>query len=589
MKKRVLSAALIFIMLLSALPVFANSSSAIVGASFESNKLTPGTITAAVALANTADTVTFTLGYYTNDNILVKCASTSLQVSQGTIGTTRYLTLDTPDVVESGDYAKIIAYNAETLEPYAISAGDTIIYCNTTHVDTYQGLSERYYTLDSENGSIAVEKYTETNAAGRPVTRRRIIAADTGTSFRLKDMTNGEYAFEDADTPRYRLEYTEADGIRVYYYSAGSAKQRWILEEYNEGYALLNAEGGYLSIKDGAVTVQDEKYEWKLNFYGETPTSLMTSLDGFKLLSAEEQQRVLDICTSIGADAMPYAPNNDSFLDDCEAVFTKLYNGNYTAEEEKAQILSAVSNPAIGQLAESGFYYSLQSFPGGDAAITQSDPVKTTHVMWDLVEENGVIYSASEEHPYTGAPVNCYRIDVTYTTEDTTQNVAVYCVDPEFENVQTAISALGKFPYAYRQHIKTLYVYLSTTTATYNCGGEELFVRLTGTATETAMIKSFAHELGHSNDYTANGDVNNRESHWSQGAKWTQAVADDIATISTYGNSNSDEGFAEFARLYWLCYGNRDLQIGIKQLFPNRFASFQRMLTKIGCESEVLY
>ncbi|MBQ6795192.1 MAG: hypothetical protein IJO83_03490 [Clostridia bacterium] len=582
MKKKLLSLFLTVIMLFSALPVLADSQMPTLNAVFNDENITLGTISAEVSALDATDGVAFTIGYYSG-GAMVCCRSVTLNNGTQTI------TLDTPDIVKEGDFAKIIAYNPSTLEPYTITNGNPVIFCNQTKVATYSGMNERYYTLDSALGSLTVEKYTETNAMGKPVTRRRIIVSDNGTPFRLKDMTEGEYSFEYAETPRMRLEYTESDGLRVYYYSAGSAKQRWLLEEYNTGYAIRLSGGNYLAIKDGAVCMQDDKYEWALTFAGETPTTLMTSLDGFGLLTQKQQQRVMEICTSIGADAMPYAPNNDSFLDDCEAVFSRLYNGNYTPEEEKAQILSAVSTRVVGELAESGFYYSLPAFPGGDATITQSAPIKTTHVMWDLVEENGVIYSASEEHPYTGAPINCYLINVTYKTEDTTQTVKLYCVDPSFANVQTAINALGKFPYAYRQHIKNMYVYLSTTTSTYNCGGEELFVRLKGTATEQAMIKSFAHELGHSNDYMANGDVNNRSSHWNQGTKWQLAVEDDIATISNYGNSNSDEGFAEFARLYWLCYGNRDLEIGIKQLFPNRFASFQRMLTKIGCTGEILY
>lgn len=582
MKKKLLSLFLTVIMLFSALPVLAVSHMPTLTAAFNEENITLGTISAEVSALDATDSVAFTLGYY-SDGAMACCSSVTLNNGTQTI------TLDTPDIVKEGDFAKIIAYNPSTLEPYTITNGSPVIYCNQTKVATYSGMSERYYTLDSALGSLTVEKYTETNAMGKPVTRRRIIVSDNGTPFRLKDMTEGEYSFEYAETPRMRLEYTESEGLRVYYYSAGSAKQRWLLEEYNTGYAIRLSGANYLAIKDGAVCMQDDKYEWSLTFAGETPTTLMTSLDGFGLLTQKQQQRVMEICTSVGADAMPYAPNNDSFLDDCEAVFSRLYNGNYTPEEEKAQILSAVSTRVVGELAESGFYYALPAFPGGDATITQSAPIKTTHVMWDLVEENGVIYSASEEHPYTGAPINCYLINVTYKTEDTTQTVKLYCVDPSFANVQTAINALGKFPYAYRQHIKNMYVYLSTTTSTYNCGGEELFVRLKGTATEQAMIKSFAHELGHSNDYMANGDVNNRGSHWSQGTKWQLAVEDDIATISNYGNTNSDEGFAEFARLYWLCYGNRDLEIGIKQLFPNRFASFQRMLTKIGCTGEILY
>lgn len=589
MKKHFLSTVLALILLISSFPAYAEASQPVIGASFASAEITVGDIDATVAVANTDKEITFTLAYYRSDNTLVKCTSETFSVPEGQIGASFPISLTTPDDVLNGDYAKIMAYDKSTLEPFAVSAGTSVIFCNNTRVDSYKGLSERFYTLDSPDGSLCVEVYTEEGDTGKLVTKRRVVISSEGTSFRLKDMCDGEYSFEDSSVPRFRLECGDGGSVKVNYYSAGSASQRWILEEYNDGYALLSANGGYLAIKNGSPVVQDEKYEWQLTFRKESPFTLLTALDGFKLLSDSEQQRVIDICTSIGADALPFAPNSDSFLDKCEKTFSVILTGNYTPEEQKNMILTAISSKVTGQLAESGVYYSLSSFPGGDATITQSNPVKTKHIMWDLVEENGVIYSASTDHPYTGEAINCYCITVTYQTSDSEQTVNVYCVDPEFSNVQTAISALGKFPYAYRKNIKNLYVYRSSTTSTYNCGGEELFVRLTTTASETSMIKSFAHELGHSNDYMANGDVNNRSSHWSQGDKWTQAVNNDIVTVSTYGNSNSDEGFAEFARLYWLCYGNRDLEIGIKQLFPNRFASFQRMLKKIGCDDAILY
>lgn len=589
MKKYFLSILLAFVLLISSFPVYAADSQPVIGASFDSTEITVGEINATVAIANTDKEITFALAYYRSDNTLVDCTLASFSVPKGQIGANFPIALTTPDKILNGDYAKIMAYDKSTLAPYAISAGTTVIVCNTTRVDSYKGLSERFYTLDSPEGSLCVETYKEQGTSGNMVTKRKVVISDEGTTFRLKDMADGEYAFEDSSVTRLRLESADSNTLKVNYYSAGSASQRWILEQYNNGYALLSANGGYLAISNGSPVIQNEKYEWQLTFRKESPFTLITALDGFKLLSSAEQQRVIDICTSVGADALPFAPNSDSFLDKCEKTFSVILAGNYTPEEQKNMILTTISSKVTGQLAESGVYYSLSSFPGGDATITQSSPVKTKHVMWDLVEENGIIYSASTAHPYTGEAINCYRITVTYKTSDSKQTVNVYCVDPEFSNVQTAINALGKFPYAYRKNIKNLYVYLSTTTSTYNCGGEELFVRLSTTASETAMIKSFAHELGHSNDYMANGDVNNRSSHWSQGDKWTQAVSDDIVTISTYGNSNSDEGFAEFARLYWLCYGNRDLQIGIKQLFPNRFASFQRMLKKIGCADAILY
>lgn len=543
---------------------------------FSVSELTEGEISAVLKLDSAPEEVLFTIGYYLSDNTLHSLVTKT--VSDTSVQT---LSINIPKTVSFGDYAKVIVLNKRTLEPVTPQSSlKATIQCTKGLMNdpsvTYSGLSERYYTLSSPDGALSV--------SGRSVS-----LTDTPTPLRLKDMSDNEYAFEDYTQPRYRLEYTEDNGIRMYYYSAGADRQRWVIENKADGVALRHTSGGYLAAKDGAVTVQEDCYVWQMQFVGETPSTLITALDGFKIMTESEKQRVMDICTSVGADVFPSAvTNGKSFSDTIEAAFTSVYlnRNSLTAQEQKEKILDAVSSPVMGSLVD---YYTVPSFSGGDAVVTQSSPVKTKHVMWDLVEENGVIYSASEEHPYTGEAINCYRIDVTYKTADTEQNVALYCVDPTFSNVQTAITALGKFPYAFRKNIKTMYVYLSGNTSTYNCGGEELFVRLTGTANESSMIKGFAHELGHSNDYMANGNIDNRASHWSQGAKWAQAVIDDIATISTYGNTNSDEGFAEFSRLYWLSYGNRDLQIGIRQLYPNRFASFQRMLEKIGCDSDIIY
>ncbi len=579
MKKRILSLFISIVLILSVFPVMSSAAElkGQLGFATTETALNPGNMMAVCYLSSTpTDEVLFVAAYYLADGTLASFVSDTVTDKK-----LHKLTLTIPDTVSFGDYAKVIAFNKRTFEPVKPT---TIIsrelFCSKAILKdvetTYEGMNERYYTIESEDGSITISG-------------SELSVSETASPFRLKDMTEGEVAFEDYITPRYRLTYNADNGILLENYKVGDSTQRWILEEYNEGYSIALSDGGYLAIENGALTISDDKYQWSLNLRGETPFTIMTGLDGFKSMTSAEKTRVTEICTSVGIEVFPAMDSSGkSFLDTLEETFVSIYlnRDNLTAEEEKEQILSAVSEPVMGSLVG---YSPVPTFPGGDAVITQKAPAKTTHVMWDLVEENGVIYSASDAHPYTGAPINCYRIDVTYTTEDTTQNVAVYCVDPDFANVQTAINALGKFPYAYRQHIETMYVYLSGNTSSFNCGGKELFVRLTGVSDESGMIQGFAHELGHSNDYMANGDINNRASHWSQGTKWQSAVNDDIATISTYGNSNSDEGFAEFARLYWLSYGNRDLQIGIKQLYPNRFASFQRMLTKIGCEEDVLY
>ncbi len=577
MKKRILALFLILMLTVSCFSFTATAAATTVYASMSNNSLNEGTFTATVYMSGDKD-VKFVFGYYSKDNILLSCISTVLEPAEPSANTT--LSLDIPSSVQGSDYVKLIAFYPESLESVKVN-GTSIVYCTKPPVDIdtiYEGMSERYYTISSADGALSVSK-------------KVVSVAEEGTLFRLKDMAEGYVAFEDYTTPKYRLEYTEDSGVRAYFYSAGGAKQRWIMEEYNKGYTLENANGGYLAIKDGQVTVQDEKYEWAVEFAGETPFSMMTATDAFKLFTEEEQERIIEICTSVGADALPFAANNKSFLDDCEKVFSDLYyNNTYTPEEEKAKILEALSKPVMG----TGIVapnFETPTFPGGDAVITQSSPTKTKQVMWDLVEENGVIYSASAEHPYTGAAINCYRIDVTYKTAASTQSVKLYCVDPAFANVQNAITAFGKIPYEYRKNVKNMYVYYSSTDSTYNLGynptydGDELFVRLKGTATVEAMVESFVHELGHSLDYHANGYPGLSTQHWSQGAAWQSHIKADIVTVSGYGNSNLYENFAEFARLYWLCYSNRDYQIGIAQLYPNTFASYKRALNKIGVKA----
>lgn len=580
MKKRILSFIIVIAMLCSlhinALSATITTSGALYAAvALDASVLDEGTLTASVVTYNNTEPMRFTLGHYSKDNILLSCKSVVLEpttpFAQGTVS------LDIPSTVANGDYAKVVAMYTESMQTVALG-GISKIHCQKPSADAefvYDGMSERYYTISSPDGSLSVSK-------------RVVSVAEEGTRFRLKDMAEGYVAFEDYTTPKYRLEYTAESGVRMWFYNAGGSKQRWVMEEYNDGYALLNANGGYLAIKDGAPIIQEEKYEWSIDYAGETPFSLMTSTAAFKLFTEAQQQRIIDICTSIGADALPFAANDKSFLDDCEDVFTRLYNNNdITDEEKKNQILSAVSKPVMGNHIVSPDF-ATPTFPGGDATITQSSPTKTKQVMWDLVEENGVIYSASAEHPYTGEAINCYRIDVTYKTASTTQTVKLYCVDPNFANVSNAITAFGKIPYEYRKNVKNMYVYLSTTDGTYNLGynsaylGDELFVRLTGTATVEAMVESFVHELGHSLDYHANGNPSNASSHWSQGSAWQTHIKNDIVTVSGYGNSNFYENFAEFARLYWLCYSNRDYQIGIAQLYPNTFASYKRALARIG-------
>lgn len=536
---------------------------------FNQESLTAGELTAACAVVESfSDDLFISLNFYRSDGLIEDFVVQRVTPSQSRdyYISQLSLTLTIPDDVSDGDYIKVVIISAETLEPATFTNDNTLSACEVR----YDGLSERYYTLDSPDGSIALTSLTGS-------ANRDLIVADEGSVFRLKDMGEGEYAFENGDKSSDRLKQNTDTSPRMGVYLPGSATQRWLLAEYDGGYSIQSVSNSkYIAIADGEVILSEEPYAFTLTLCGETPFSLATALDGFALLTEAQQTRYVEIFTSVGASVFPDAGNQTTFLSRSETELTTLYSekDSLTAEEQRDQLLEIMSSP---------IYYSsttsytcdirnIPTLPDTDVTITQSDPVATQHEIWDLCS--------------SGETVDCYLIAVTYTTDDSTQTVSVYTPDTTFGNVQNAIEALGRFPYAYRQYIKNMYVYQSDGN-TYNCGGEEMFVRLSQAVSVDSIARGFAHELGHSLDMMANGNVSDTTTHWCQGSKWQSCVADDIATISVYGNSNYYEGIAEFSRLYLSSYDNRDRMLGMEQLFPNQLASFNRLLTKVG--ASVLY
>ncbi len=539
--------------------------------SFNQSSLSAGELTATFAVAASgSDNVIMSVNYYRSDGTLesFNAQNVTPALTSGYYISQASLSLAIPDDIAFGDYVKAIVISAETLQP-ATYLSDNTLYC-TMGLDpdvTYDGLVDRYYTLDSPDGSIALTSLTGS-------ANRDLIVAEEGSIFRLKDMGEGEYAFENGEKYTDRLKQNDETTPRMGVYIPSSATQRWLLDEYEDGYSIQSVSNStYLAIVDGEVVLSDTPYAFTLTLRGDTPFSLATALDGFALLTEAQQTRYVEIFTSVGASVFPYAENGStSFLARSEAALTTLYaeKDSMTAEEQRDKLLEIMSKP---------LYYSSSStltcdvkdiptLPDTDVTITQADPVQTTHYIWDL------------------GTVSCYLIKVTYTTSTTSQTVSVYTTDPDYGNVQNSIEALGNFPYFYRQYIKNMYVYESNNN-TYNCGGEELFVLVSWVVDVEGITRGFAHELGHSLDMMANGNLSNSSTHWCQGSKWQSCVADDIVTISGYGNSNYYEGIAEFSRLYMASYNDRDRMLGMEQLFPNQLASFNRLLTKVG--GPVLY
>lgn len=527
---------------------------------FGKSVLTAGEITVSgkIIRIGSPEDVLVSFGFYRSDGTLEKFSPAvcsleaymgSTQASMGEFS----LKLEVPKDVTRGDYVKVIAMSKATLKPYSVQ-GTSSVMCESDGpvigVETvYDKMYERFYTLDGADGSIAIES----NA---------VVVRETGTSLRLKDLSEGEVAFVDGQNSKRRI----ADSLRTLPYIPGSASQRWKMVAAEDGYYIQNSAGGYLAISGSEAVIAQEPYLFELNLYGETPFTLMTSLDGYKLLPAATQERIEEIFTSVGATVFPDGTNTTSYLEKCESKFADLYEkrAELTPQEQKDEIVKIVSEtPIFGGVNE---FRNIDELPGGDATFTKDSITTENRYIWDI------------------GTADYKKISVTYKTETTTQTVNFFCEDVDYANVDSAIEALGKFPYEYRKFIKEVCVYKTRGNSAYYCDGEVLTVALSSYMNVAGMMRGFAHELGHSVDFRANYPWT-----WSEGDTWRNAEKADMTVISDYGNQYGDDGvknyyeeFAEFARMYFQCYGNRDRQIGMQQLFPQQFASFGRLLDKIG-------
>ncbi len=532
-------------------------------AEVSNGRLTSGHVLAIVQIVSqkAGGSYLVSLGYYDRNGRLANFSAESVltHAASGYNLANSMLTLDVPKELEDGASVRVIVMDAQTLEPMTVN--NSTLTCHSSEpklTPGYDGIYERYYTIDGADGSLAVVQEG---------TRKYLRVSETGTPFRLKDMGGGWVGFADE---KYRLYDNEGTpGRRIYGF--GSTAMLWKLIPEGEQYYIQNYDGGYLAFDGGEAVLREEPYPFTLTKTGETPFTLVTAVEGYKLLTEAQKQRLTEICTSPGAVVLPNGSNGNSLLDTMEAAFTKIYDNRDTTtpEEQKNAILTAMATTASYNAAGTNEInaVTITGLPDGDAEISQSGPVKEKLYIWDTGEKE---YN---------------RIEVTYTGSGHSQTVKFYYDETGGNNVQAAIQALARFPYEYRQFIQQVNVYVPASSFTYNCDGKVLTVRVTdGTNVET-MARNFAHELGHSIEFLANGAAYEKpETHWCHSEEWQKAIGDDILPVSEYGSSNSDEGLAEFARLYFQSWGSHDRIEGVKTLYPNRYASFNKLLKNIGME-----
>lgn len=424
----------------------------------------------------------------------------------------------------------------------------------------YSGFAGRYY------GVRAKGKYVRGNN-GR-LSADWTAVKDNSAMFLPRDMGDGTFAFVCRSSER-RITAADSGPLVSGDYDYNGISQHWILEEsenYSDeapAYYLKSAENGmYVGLSDGYLTAVNEKDKIELVFEPlneESPLRLISETDAYGRLSKAQRRRLEMIYETVAGD-----------------VFDRYSNDIIGAEWTPRKRIDNIYKEAADS--DDELYNKLTNFlsTGGGYLMTDGT-ISLCPVSAELPGTSGVTYKVTdgEEGTYdlwNGTMISGtkYNLSIYAADGSVQQTIALYVQnsdDPK-RNAEYFPEAFIRIPYVYRKNIKTVKIREDEANS-FNCGYSDLYIRVQGTRDTDTMLRILCHEMSHSVSAGAGG--------WAEGNGWAQAINDDMISVSEYGGNNSTEDFAEFGRLYFICYGNRDRQKALQLLFPNRYASFYRL------------
>ncbi|MCH5186865.1 MAG: carboxypeptidase regulatory-like domain-containing protein [Oscillospiraceae bacterium] len=439
---------------------------------------------------------------------------------------------------------------------------------------TYNGFAGQYYAvtvnglrLRGNNGQISADNVSVT---------------DRSNEFMPRYMGDGSYAFVCMSWERRITAANRGSRLTSSDYNASKMNdltQHWILEEgpsYTEetpAYYLKSADNGlYIGLSGGYLTSVNESNKVELIFNplpdeDQSPLYKISRTEAYAMLTSAQRKRIAEIYESVAGDAIGrYGPDDTgyTFRKRFDNTFNKILDSDMSAEEGYEEIYNwffAAPHNENGTTAgkfvitDGGSGYSLATLPGTEGTkLAQGSGTDGSYKFWTW----------SEEQKGTAYPITITN------TDGTIQELTLYVQDNDTarKNAETFKKAIIKIPSVYRQYIRSVYVREDGANS-YNCGSTDMFIRLNWTPDANSMAGTISHELSHSIDQI-NGS-------WSQGGGWDKAMKDDMFIVSPYANSTKWEDFAEFGRLYFLCYDNRDRQKAMQIIFPNRYASYWRL------------
>lgn len=336
----------------------------------------------------------------------------------------------------------------------------------------------------------------------------------------------------------------------IIYTTNGNGNQQWMFEEVSEGvYTIKVMHSNLYMDAERDTVVQNDKADsdyqkWTIEYKGDSMLKKVTDSEGFKLLSAAEQDGFkrymfgnLPACYTVANSAESYLVENDF--------------ENASPELQAAMLRTVSSYTAYGQVT--------------------GDKLDQTSAEYEIVKE----YVDDNYDIWRGAREKCwiYEVEMEGDVEGTVHKFTMVSNEENSEMVERMIEALGAFPYAVRQYVKRLIWKNGDNANNYNGGGDTIWARLNWKPNKTQVMQTLAHELGHILDSNQLED----ERIW----QWAEAM--DAIPVSGYGSSNKSEDLAETHRLYWTTLG-KDTESAVEEVYPNRLKVLKGLLYRADKE-----
>ncbi len=448
----------------------------------------------------------------------------------------------------------------------------------------YDGFAGMYYGI-TVNG-----KYIRGNMGKISVDYEAV--SDTSAHFLPRDMADGTFSLLCRSSNRRITTADLNSPLPSGDYATNDKTQHWYLEESENytpehlSYYLRSADNDvYIGLSGGYLAAVNEADKVELVFDplpDESPLYLISRTEAYAKLTAAQRERMVTLYETLAGDVFGRYGEGDyvewTVRGRLDKAFNEILSGVLSDEEKyKGQYENPEDIP-YERLEDAQYAQLVEILSGSNAHLILKDYITGYTVSTSLPGTENLSYKVDEGTPgsyelfWDGSKQDgtMYTLEI-YDGDEIQQILKVYVQDDEIAelNFRTFLSSvITKIPYVYRRNIRTVKV-RNDDGNSFNCGLNELFIRLNYHMGDiNRMLGTLTHEMNHSLDAAGQ--------YWSHNKSWAKAMADDMIMATDYARASMDEDFAEFGRLYVLCYGNQDRRKALQVLFPNRYASYRQ-------------